>query len=314
MLNCQEVAQSAAVEKMQKETAAVDINAASDAHVFATSTMQLDGHVDENNDMPVQPLPVAPSSPAVVTGNASMSVCGLSFKCMQLSLLSRRHHIAERSCALDGDEVMGSGENIAADNHVDDDDSGGFRVDSTTAISDGPSKKRRVQKPSGEVTVEVVIYKPTLADSTTPAENATPATPVQCESGLALTSAMTTPAAVSASPSPSPSFAVPRPPADLVQIKNGRVVLHEKKLPLDKDLETLKELCEFQQYHAQITDATLVALPDQFHGLLAKLVHESDATVSLLAKQILGQLCPQGLVAEAAAKGKLECGMYIFLC
>ena len=62
--------------------------------------------------------------------------------------------------------------------------------------------------------------------------------------------------------------------SELVQIKNGKVTFSEKKFDLEKDTATLKELCEFHEYHASLEATEIAMFPEQFLPLLSKLVQE----------------------------------------
>ncbi|KAJ4488187.1 chromatin assembly factor 1 subunit A-domain-containing protein [Lentinula aciculospora] len=83
--------------------------------------------------------------------------------------------------------------------------------------------------------------------------------------------------------------------AGIIELKNGKVVLKQKPHSFEKHSETLQELVKFReniQELVTIGDTSLTAIADEHKPLIAKLVHESDKTLSALAKHIHSQLLP----------------------
>ncbi|KIK59679.1 hypothetical protein GYMLUDRAFT_44116 [Collybiopsis luxurians FD-317 M1] len=83
--------------------------------------------------------------------------------------------------------------------------------------------------------------------------------------------------------------------SSLVELKNGKVIFKQKPYSFEKHSESLQELVKFRemlQERIGNADPALSALDDEHKPLIAKLVHESDKTLTALAKRIHTQLLP----------------------
>ncbi|KAJ3908524.1 chromatin assembly factor 1 subunit A-domain-containing protein [Lentinula edodes] len=83
--------------------------------------------------------------------------------------------------------------------------------------------------------------------------------------------------------------------ASLVELKNGKVLFKQKPLSFEKHSETLQELVNFREMIQGLINnhgSALVNISDEYKPLIAKLVHESDKTLSALAKHLHSQLLP----------------------
>ncbi|KAH9934943.1 chromatin assembly factor 1 subunit A-domain-containing protein [Fomitopsis serialis] len=81
----------------------------------------------------------------------------------------------------------------------------------------------------------------------------------------------------------------------LVDLKNGKLVLRQKLLSLEKMSETMQDTVKFREFieaRVQHQEEALSKIPDDHLPLIVKLVHESDKTVHALAKHIQGELLP----------------------
>ncbi|KII89048.1 hypothetical protein PLICRDRAFT_53535 [Plicaturopsis crispa FD-325 SS-3] len=97
----------------------------------------------------------------------------------------------------------------------------------------------------------------------------------------------------------------------LVELKNGKVVFKQKSVSFEKQSETLQEIVKFREMieeRVQRQDPPLTAIPDEHRAVIAKLAHESDKSLSALAKHIRQELLPAqdeddetGAIAAAAA-------------
>ncbi|KAK7015004.1 chromatin assembly factor 1 subunit A-domain-containing protein [Favolaschia claudopus] len=83
--------------------------------------------------------------------------------------------------------------------------------------------------------------------------------------------------------------------ACIVDIKNGKVIFKQKPISFEKHSETLQEIVKFRELlEARSTnkEQPLTSIPEEYRCLIAKLVHESDKTLSALSKHILQELLP----------------------
>ncbi|KAJ3989993.1 chromatin assembly factor 1 subunit A-domain-containing protein [Lentinula detonsa] len=83
--------------------------------------------------------------------------------------------------------------------------------------------------------------------------------------------------------------------AALIELRNGKVVLRQKPYSFEKHSETLQELVKFREMLQELMtncSVALAAISDEHKPLIAKLAHESDKTLSALAKHIHSQLLP----------------------
>ncbi|KAK2460579.1 hypothetical protein APHAL10511_007049 [Amanita phalloides] len=81
----------------------------------------------------------------------------------------------------------------------------------------------------------------------------------------------------------------------LVELKNGKVTLKQKTLSFEKQSETLQEIVKFRDFlesRIERRDPPLTEILDEHKPLIAKLAHESDKSLSVLAKQIRQELLP----------------------
>ncbi|TDL27563.1 hypothetical protein BD410DRAFT_740732 [Rickenella mellea] len=93
-----------------------------------------------------------------------------------------------------------------------------------------------------------------------------------------------------------------RPP--LAEIKNGKVVLKQKPISFEKTTETMQEIVSFRRLleeRMQKQMAPLGDVPAEHLPLIAKLVHESDKTLSALAKHIHNSVLPAQIDATFQA-------------
>ncbi|KAF8061551.1 chromatin assembly factor 1 subunit A-domain-containing protein [Lyophyllum atratum] len=83
--------------------------------------------------------------------------------------------------------------------------------------------------------------------------------------------------------------------SSLVELKNGKVYFKQKCISFEKQSETLQEIVQFREMLEERIERKappLVAIPDEYHPLIAKLAHESDKTLAALSKHILQELLP----------------------
>ncbi|KAE9406423.1 hypothetical protein BT96DRAFT_915389 [Gymnopus androsaceus JB14] len=81
----------------------------------------------------------------------------------------------------------------------------------------------------------------------------------------------------------------------LIELKNGKVLFKQKPHSFEKHSETLQELVKFRemlQERATNGGSVLTAIDDEHKPLIAKLAHESDKTLTALAKHIHSILLP----------------------
>ncbi|KAJ7489875.1 chromatin assembly factor 1 subunit A-domain-containing protein [Mycena galericulata] len=83
--------------------------------------------------------------------------------------------------------------------------------------------------------------------------------------------------------------------SSIADLKNGKVVFKQKPISFEKHSETLQEIVKFREMleerSARRADS-LPAIPEEHKPVIAKLVHESDKTLSALSKYILQELLP----------------------
>ncbi|KAJ7090042.1 hypothetical protein C8R43DRAFT_939046 [Mycena crocata] len=81
----------------------------------------------------------------------------------------------------------------------------------------------------------------------------------------------------------------------IVDLKNGKVIFKQKPISFEKHSETLQEIIRFREMleerSARRADI-LTDIPAEYQPVVAKLAHESDKTLSVLAKHILQELLP----------------------
>ncbi|KZT65485.1 hypothetical protein DAEQUDRAFT_525269 [Daedalea quercina L-15889] len=81
----------------------------------------------------------------------------------------------------------------------------------------------------------------------------------------------------------------------LVELKNGKLILKQKAMSLEKMSETMQEIVKFREFIEGRTgrkEQALSTIPDEHLPLIAKLVHESDKTLHALAKYVQSELVP----------------------
>ncbi|KZP20865.1 hypothetical protein FIBSPDRAFT_1044651 [Athelia psychrophila] len=81
----------------------------------------------------------------------------------------------------------------------------------------------------------------------------------------------------------------------LAELKNGKILFRQKPMTFEKNSETMSEIIRFREMlenRISRRDPPLPAIPDEHKPLIAKLAHESDKTVTALAKHIRSQLLP----------------------
>ncbi|KAF8590541.1 hypothetical protein K439DRAFT_1329713 [Ramaria rubella] len=98
---------------------------------------------------------------------------------------------------------------------------------------------------------------------------------------------------------PLPPDAVVKPdkPTDYpphAELKNGKVIFKQKPISFDHLSETMQEIVSFRSY-IDASDGPLGIIPDMHLPLIAKLVHESDKSVTALAKALQLLLTPPTL-------------------
>jgi hypothetical protein len=81
------------------------------------------------------------------------------------------------------------------------------------------------------------------------------------------------------------------PDNEIVELKNKRVIFHEKKVQIDTLSETLIELLCFHEYKNSQTEP-ISKIPERFNSLIAKLVQDSDATENNLINSVYQSLSP----------------------
>ncbi|KAL5533009.1 hypothetical protein ACEPAF_4783 [Sanghuangporus sanghuang] len=89
----------------------------------------------------------------------------------------------------------------------------------------------------------------------------------------------------------------------LMELKNGKLVFHQKPLSCEKMSETMQEIVNFRDFlanRAKESNSPLQYVPDEHVPLIAKLVHESDKTISFLAKHLQEALRPEETEADEA--------------
>ncbi|KAJ7273545.1 chromatin assembly factor 1 subunit A-domain-containing protein [Mycena haematopus] len=90
----------------------------------------------------------------------------------------------------------------------------------------------------------------------------------------------------------------PNGPTDrtsIADLQNGKVIFKQKPISFEKHSETLQEIIKFREMleerSARKADI-LTSIPEEYKPVIAKLVHESDKTLSALSKHILQELLP----------------------
>jgi len=81
------------------------------------------------------------------------------------------------------------------------------------------------------------------------------------------------------------------PDNEIVELKNKRVIFHEKKIQIDTLSETLIELLCFHEFKNSQTEP-IPKIPERFNSLIAKLVQDSDATENNLVNSVYQSLSP----------------------
>ncbi|KAF7338435.1 hypothetical protein MVEN_02069300 [Mycena venus] len=83
--------------------------------------------------------------------------------------------------------------------------------------------------------------------------------------------------------------------SSIADFKNGKVIFKQKPISFEKHSETLQEIVKFREMleerSARKADP-LPSIPEEYKPVIAKLVHESDKTLSALSKHILQELLP----------------------
>ncbi|ORY04411.1 hypothetical protein K493DRAFT_54637 [Basidiobolus meristosporus CBS 931.73] len=83
------------------------------------------------------------------------------------------------------------------------------------------------------------------------------------------------------------------PARRLVELKNERLVFHEKKITFLLHPDTIVELASFH-VSMEGNAGPLLPFPQEFHPLLCKLIQESDLPLSSLVSHVMDILCPTG--------------------
>ncbi|PPQ68491.1 hypothetical protein CVT26_003430 [Gymnopilus dilepis] len=81
----------------------------------------------------------------------------------------------------------------------------------------------------------------------------------------------------------------------IVDLRNGKVLFKQKPLSLEKQSETLQEIVKFRtmlEDRISKKEGPLSVFPEEHKPLIAKLAHESDKTLTALAKHIHHELLP----------------------
>ncbi|KAF8507262.1 hypothetical protein JB92DRAFT_2961415 [Gautieria morchelliformis] len=96
----------------------------------------------------------------------------------------------------------------------------------------------------------------------------------------------------------------------IAELKNGKVVFKQKPISFENLSETMQEIVSFRNCVKDV-DNPVSMIPDHHLPLIAKLVHESDKSVTSLAKTLQSLLLPPTLesssqVAEAEALRRLK--------
>ncbi|KIY51040.1 hypothetical protein FISHEDRAFT_38332, partial [Fistulina hepatica ATCC 64428] len=79
------------------------------------------------------------------------------------------------------------------------------------------------------------------------------------------------------------------------ELKNGKVIFKQKPISLEKNSETLQEIIKFREMlesRAGAGNNALNEIPQDYYSLIAKLAHESDRSLHILAKYIIALLMP----------------------
>ncbi|KAL5529101.1 hypothetical protein ACEPAG_5075 [Sanghuangporus baumii] len=89
----------------------------------------------------------------------------------------------------------------------------------------------------------------------------------------------------------------------LMELKNGKLAFRQKPLSCEKMSETMQEIVSFRDFlanRAKESNSPLQYVPDEHVPLIAKLVHESDKTISFLTKHLQEALRPEETEADEA--------------
>ncbi|KAF9566259.1 hypothetical protein CPC08DRAFT_657870 [Agrocybe pediades] len=81
----------------------------------------------------------------------------------------------------------------------------------------------------------------------------------------------------------------------IVELKNGKVIFKQKPISFEKQSQTLQEIVKFRsmlEERISNKEAPLSAFPQEHFSVIAKLAHESDKTLTALAKHIRHELLP----------------------
>lgn len=107
--------------------------------------------------------------------------------------------------------------------------------------------------------------------------------------------------------------------ASMFKVRSGKASFTENKLKFSAHPSAIADLCKFHEYREKLQEATdlsqfsgvkleadcveITSIPQEHYGLIAKLVEESDATLSEVALALKPTLCPLGFdaFAESAA-------------
>ncbi|KAG8823108.1 hypothetical protein FRC17_009407 [Serendipita sp. 399] len=93
-----------------------------------------------------------------------------------------------------------------------------------------------------------------------------------------------------------------RAPSFNVDLKKTKVIWGQKPVRMSAWTDTVEKVIEFHKMLKECGDVPLNAIPDEHRTLLARLVHESDEDMKLLASQVQSTLAPE---LEAVATDKV---------
>ncbi|KAL5490433.1 hypothetical protein ACEPAI_5266 [Sanghuangporus weigelae] len=89
----------------------------------------------------------------------------------------------------------------------------------------------------------------------------------------------------------------------LMELKNGKLVFRQKPLSCEKMSETMQEIVSFRDFlanRAKESNSPLQDVPEEHVPLIAKLVHESDKTISFLERHLQEALRPEETETDEA--------------
>ncbi|KAL0947089.1 hypothetical protein HGRIS_013230 [Hohenbuehelia grisea] len=119
---------------------------------------------------------------------------------------------------------------------------------------------------------------------------------------------------MSASTSSTPTTDVPQPPdkSNIVELKNGKVVFKQKPISFEKLSETMQGIVSLRallEERIEKQDSPFTDFPEEHRPLIAKLAHESDKSLSVLAKHLSQELNPMPEDDEQPFAGSSHSGI-----